>query len=322
MEEDFPQRPDQKRLEPAHDFYTVGTLSRFLEYIAETHNAAVIYGEPADPSHTQQSDLKRVETKPLYFDSAQSDGTKKLFRARSLWDQLAQARDSSFRFAVFRLGITVYNGAWHANAIIVDFDNGRVIHYEPHGAMSWSYDHDALNAELEKFASDAQGELNTDFEFTFVPCSDFCPRDGIQTLVPQAVLAEVRTVNKEEQTYSRTGICVLYSLLFIHLVIVNPELSMPEVADVLNDDPETLKRVAFSYLLRMGKEQGNNYSVKLVPTKIYGETYNLIKPIHNRATSPLAVTAAPAAAKPMAARRRTPAKPKPARRRTPARGKK
>lgn len=323
MEEEFPQRSDHKRLEPAHNFYTVGTLSRFLQYIAEQHEAVVIYGQPVDPSHTQESDLERVETAPLYFDSAQLGGTKKLYRAKSLWAQLAEAMYT--RFAVFQLGITVYSGAWHANAIIVDFDTFRVIHYEPHGAASGSYDHTALNAELEKFASDARKELKTAYKFTFVPGSDFCPRDGIQTLVPKAVLTEVKTVDKKEMTFRRSGICVLYSLLFIHLVIANPELSMSEVADVLNDDPETLKRVAFSYLLRMGNEQGNNYSVELVRTEIDGETYKLIKPTRNRATSPLAVTAAPAAANPMAAkptaaRRRTPAKPKPARRRTPARG--
>ena len=57
---------------------------------------------------------------------------------------------------------------------------------------------------------------------------------------------------------------MLYSVLFIHLMLANPRKSPRDISDIMSGNPEELQTMAYNYLDYIGKRLPLEYEMKMI----------------------------------------------------------
>lgn len=153
----------------------------------------------------------------------------------------------------------------HANALVIDFKNRRVIRFEPHGSLSGCYDQIKCDNQLK----------NAIGNFTYMGPSDFEKQEGPQTKESRHQTMYNKITKKfgnKERVIEAGGFCMAWSILFNHMVHLNDIATMQKIYndyfDVDANELATNIRVFQSYLVKLSKEYwGSNYISPLNPKK-------------------------------------------------------
>ena len=97
----------------------------------------------------------------------------------------------------------------HANSIIFDIKNKKMIRFEPHGKVSLSYNNIKLN-KIMKYFTKIIGYKH------YVPPIDFCP-------------LELQYYEQNTEYDAEGGFCLMFSYLFICYVLDYPDNSLHEI---------------------------------------------------------------------------------------------
>lgn len=131
-----------------------------------------------------------------------------------------RSRGTPARFAAWILAFRCEDGEVHGNAMLLDREKRLLVRFEPRGARTRSrtnYDAPILDALLTEFAR-----------------TELCP--PATYLAPREYQVEVGNQTTEvlqsplgEETLPRAGPCVAWSLLFIHSVLLFPDVPLARV---------------------------------------------------------------------------------------------
>lgn len=200
----------------------------------------------ADKNDNQDDETERQRQSVMIY----VDPHKKLWVNETVEAQLKEFRERNER-VILPLTIVTANYGLHSNGLLIDYSaRSEMTHFEPHGASTSSYDVNIMQAKLRDFAT-KHGIDNVKF------VDSFCPKDGLQTLQQQSTHYETREKNGEFQKYRRHGICMVYTLMFIHLKLLNIGTSDHILFKYLNDHPNDVEAFAYSYLAYMNHELRN-----------------------------------------------------------------
>ncbi len=103
----------------------------------------------------------------------------------------------------------------HSNALIFDTHAKTLTRFEPHGSLTRMYDMDPLDAQLRTRLKEILPE------YTYVPPSAYCPREGPQTVEGYHAWRRLT----QGTPLAQVGYCGAWSLLFLHTRLVFPDLS-------------------------------------------------------------------------------------------------
>ncbi|KAG5186330.1 hypothetical protein JKP88DRAFT_240932 [Tribonema minus] len=163
----------------------------------------------------------------------------------ALWNNAAITKDliDGFRtkqvVLVIPLLLLTRNGP-HSNGLFLDLHENTMTHFEPHGGQTNVYDMRLLSTKLRRFAESLGLRL--------YETQQMCPRVGLQNLFGKSVYYESRQkANGQLEKYSRTGICMLFTLLFLHVKALNLDRSNESVHKYLEHHPDELEKFCYGY---------------------------------------------------------------------------
>lgn len=143
-------------------------------------------------------------------------------------DNIKECLDTKSRFVVGILGMKVKRG-YHANALIFDIKNRIVSRFEPNGGQAIGYyNHKAVNHTLDTFFK-SKATIDKIGEWKYESPSDFCP------VGPQVKAAKHQYEKKVGKVYGKQvvieagGFCAVWSLMFIHYKLLNPDRNDQEI---------------------------------------------------------------------------------------------
>jgi len=153
------------------------------------------------------------------------DTTKKFDEHPDLFETI-QFCNIQRRFIVGILHIITANGS-HANALIIDRQDGSLSRFEPHGSATRTYTSLDLDAHLQDFV-----HRNEDKGLSvYVPPREFCARVGPQA---KADNKQYRDFDERKMDYTDRGWCAAISLMFIHYRLAHPETSLKDVEEMMS----------------------------------------------------------------------------------------
>lgn len=145
----------------------------------------------------------------------------------------------------------------HANAIIIDFKNHRIIRFEPHGSFSGCYD----QPTCDNYLKDAMKKHTILSQYTYISPSDYEKVDGPQTVEVQQQTKYQKVTKRfgsKERVLEAGGFCLAWTMLFHHMYYLNNTRATKEIYDRFFDvDANTLAtniRVFQSFLVKKAKE--------------------------------------------------------------------
>ena len=126
----------------------------------------------------------------------------------------------------------------HSNIILFDRYTKEVELFEPHG----SYLNDMINSQfkidsvLEKFFKE-----HNNFGYTYIRNYNFCPEASVQTLQAKSynIIANDNSITEEySNMFKDTGYCMLWTLWYVDMRLLNSELSREELLTKINKQHE------------------------------------------------------------------------------------
>lgn len=174
-----------------------------------------------------------------------------------------------------RLAIIVLNlkgrGGQHANALIFDKKNKILTRFEPHGSevQLRMYDPLLLDASIQKWLDKKKEHFNG---WEYKAPIYWCPKKG-----PQAIESELKSKKKGEIS----GYCQAWSLMFLHLRILNPDHSDEQIVEHMlgNKNAQEMKKMIRDYAGFIA-EHSNPYVKKRQDELFAPGTY--VRLTHNR----------------------------------------
>jgi len=129
----------------------------------------------------------------------------------------------------------------HANIVLFNHKSRELARVEPNGRDMNGSSHLAFDATIDKLFQAFVEQHSTIFKYYSPPqniCSHLGPqeKERMQSLYAK----EVRQVRGTEKIIETSGFCGLFSLLFVHYRLENPELSNKQVMDKLNKSSNDL----------------------------------------------------------------------------------
>lgn len=254
----------------------------WLAYIERVcPNVISIWPSEASGDALDMSQLKIRMRKSLLI---YSDQVKQLWRNDTLMHQLDAAEERNPSGAVLvPFTIVTAAGGLHSNGLVFNFRLNTLIHFEPHGHSS-SYDTVALKRALSKLANDAN--------LRFEDPQDYCPRVGLQTLSSSSDYYETRPTAssnnnknnknkknaapappKEVEKFQRKGICMVYTMMFLHLQLLNLDKPPAAVYAYLNSHPREIEQLAYGYMQHMADMKQEHDLVKVLLVENDRHTY-------------------------------------------------
>lgn len=103
----------------------------------------------------------------------------------------------------------------HANILVYDFQNKRIIRYEPYGNTS------VLDGDLDEILEE---ELTWNLNFKFIKPSDYISGSGLQSLSD-----DNNILNQKPGDFG--GFCLSWCLWFIEMFIKNPEINLTDLVN-------------------------------------------------------------------------------------------
>lgn len=130
------------------------------------------------------------------------------------------------RLVPISLEIIVPGVGTHANIIIIDTKNKTVELFEPHGARSNKSELESISRAYFKVSKNVHKFVRMNLpEFTYIPPSKYEPTDGLQVRFD-----------------GLSGLCVTWSILYLHYRILNPDLKPKKLLEYL-DKTFTRKKI-------------------------------------------------------------------------------
>ena len=112
----------------------------------------------------------------------------------------------------------------HTTALLFDLVSNTVEYYDPHGCPNMTEDEDILNNKFEKFFSTKSDII------TFLPLPYICPRESVQT-----IQSKVKVTHKLPDVYEDIGYCMIWTLWYIDMRIINENISQQELVNKIHD---------------------------------------------------------------------------------------
>jgi len=139
----------------------------------------------------------------------------------------------------------------HSNMLIYRPDEKTIERFEPHGQKFYGYEKDQdeiINKTLKTMFEKKMKPYLKKYTPKYIPANEVCPVDkGFQYLEPQ-----IKGLEQEGG-----GFCNLWSLFFLELIFLNPNISTKEVLqkalDISKEDPQYLKNVIRGYVKKTEK---------------------------------------------------------------------
>ena len=130
------------------------------------------------------------------------------------------------RLVPISLEIVVPNVGTHANVIIIDTKKKTVELFEPHGARSNQSELESISRAYFKVSKNVHKFVRMNLpDFTYIPPSKYEPEDGLQVRLD-----------------AFSGLCVTWSILYLHYRILNPDLNPKKLMEYL-DKTFTVKKI-------------------------------------------------------------------------------
>uniref|UniRef100_A0A6C0CG70 Ubiquitin-like protease family profile domain-containing protein n=1 Tax=viral metagenome TaxID=1070528 RepID=A0A6C0CG70_9ZZZZ len=130
------------------------------------------------------------------------------------------------RLVPISLEIVIPNVGTHANVIIIDTKKKTVELFEPHGARSNESELESISRAYFKVSKNVHKFVRMNLpEFTYIPPSKYEPEDGLQVRLD-----------------AFSGLCVTWSILYLHYRILNPDLNPKKLMEYL-DKTFTMKKM-------------------------------------------------------------------------------
>lgn len=163
-----------------------------------------------------------------------NDKNSKLDVSEDVIEQLESCQKHRFVISDFTI---ITKGGRHANALIFDTFSQTVTRFEPHGAMTLAYGAANLENALRRWLAHATYKLGWD-KFKYYSPPDYCPRLGPQSreswrLVPEAMAT--KKVFGKEVLKETQGYCAAWSLLFVHMRLLNPDSSNAKISKYFDE---------------------------------------------------------------------------------------
>lgn len=134
-----------------------------------------------------------------------------------IYQQIGECRSPIF---IIPVSITIFIDdeyySAHANMLIFDIEKRTIERFEPHGEFIIE-GIDVVDNELRSFASE--------IGYRYIPTLDFCPING-----PQYAEVYMRERGIQPPT---GGFCAAFSLLYMHLRILHPDLSREHIINLI-----------------------------------------------------------------------------------------
>ena len=127
--------------------------------------------------------------------------------------------DCSKRFVVIPIAIFSYANTGHANLLIVDKQKKVIEHYDPYGSNGLFAALTQSNVLSKRIEETVQY-----LGYTFVPLEKTCPLFGPQSREELYKCSEAMI----PQIQNKIGLCLIWSLFFIHLRLTYPDLDPKE----------------------------------------------------------------------------------------------
>jgi hypothetical protein len=208
-----------------------GKWSRY--YSKMTGNEELVSNVPI--SGYQLKLLKKIKNEEYYFVEEEPAKGKGLHNTEKFIELIRHCNTKKVRFSIQLLRIAFAPGEYHSNAIIYDNKKKTLTRFEPHGDVS-SYSSYRLNHKFQDFVI-----KNVDlFPGGYIAPHWICPNVGPQT---RELIADYP--KKEGQA---GGFCAAWTQLYIHLRILNPDLTDLEVMELLNVAPRKLSIIIRNYM--------------------------------------------------------------------------
>jgi hypothetical protein len=139
----------------------------------------------------------------------------------------------------------------HSNMLIYRPDEKTIERFEPHGQKFYGYEKDQdeiINKTLKTMFEKKMKPYLKKYTPKYIPANEVCPVEkGFQYLEPQ-----IKGLEQEGG-----GFCNLWSLFFLELIFLNPNISTKEVLqkalDISREDPQYLKNVIRGYVKKTEK---------------------------------------------------------------------
>ena len=130
------------------------------------------------------------------------------------------------RLVPISLEIVIPNVGTHANVIIIDTKKKTVELFEPHGARSNESELESISRAYFKVSKNVHKFVRMNLpDFTYIPPSKYEPEDGLQVRLD-----------------AFSGLCVTWSILYLHYRILNPDLNPKKLMEYL-DKIFTIKKI-------------------------------------------------------------------------------
>ena len=123
-----------------------------------------------------------------------------------------------YRLIPISLEIVVPNVGTHANVIIIDTKKKTVELFEPHGARSNKSELESISRAYFKVSKNVHKFVRGNLpDYSYIPPSKYEPEDGLQFRLD-----------------AFSGLCVTWSILYLHYRILNPDLSPKKLMEYLD----------------------------------------------------------------------------------------
>jgi len=137
----------------------------------------------------------------------------KLIIPNEIINTIQRCQDSK-RFIYFNFVINWDQSYSHANMIIIDLFNKTIERFEPHGKFN-SYNHRYSDSDINKKINQILKHIGLS-NYKYLPPTKLSPPIGLQTIAD-----------------AYNGMCVTYSLIYLHLRIMNPDVNQKELVNYL-----------------------------------------------------------------------------------------
>ena len=122
------------------------------------------------------------------------------------------------RLVPISLEIVIPGAGTHANVIIIDTKKKTVELFEPHGARSNGSELESISRAYFKVSKNVHKFVRMNLpDFTYIPPSKYEPEDGLQVRYD-----------------AFGGLCVTFSILYLHYRILNPDLNPKKLMEYLD----------------------------------------------------------------------------------------
>jgi hypothetical protein len=174
------------------------------------------------PSFMKVEFFKNIELVDSYLDSVKPSD---IFVSKEKFiDEIN--RCMKYRLIPISLEIIVPNAGTHANIILIDSKKKTVELFEPHGARDNKSELESISRAYFKVSKNVHKFVRNYLPgFKYIPPSKYEPEDGLQVRID-----------------AFSGLCVTWSILYLHYRILNPDLNPKKLMEYL-DKTFTVKKI-------------------------------------------------------------------------------